>query len=255
MAKKIAISNQKGGVGKTTTALAIAAGLIKREYRVLMVDCDPQRNTSHVYKAATEDGQPTLYDIFMAGDEYKASDCIQHTDYGDIIANDESLKTIDQTIAAGPKAYFILKKALAEIEDQYDFILFDTPPHVGLMLGNALTATDSLIIPVSCDAFSAQGLLDFYGTVNDYRDVNPGLEIMGIVIVRYKNQTNLSKDIEANLLPKLAEQMGTALFETRIRESVKCQEAQSLQMSLFERANTSTSARDYRALIDEIFER
>lgn len=251
MAIKIAVANQKGGIGKTTTALALASGLIKRGYKVLLVDTDPQRNSSKVYRAKTLD-IATLYDIFFAG--FKAEECIQHTELGDVIASDELLKNADVEIKRSPKMYYYIKNALRGVEDNYDFIIFDTPPQTGILLGNVLMATQYVVCPVTCDMFGVQGILDFYNTVTEYmgEEGNENLSFLGILRVKFKGRQNLTKDIDENALPAFAKEMHTRVFETKIRESVKCQEAQTTMCSLFDYAPDCTSAIDYDALITEI---
>ena len=207
MAVKIALANRKGGVGKTTTALALAAGLIKKKKKVLMIDTDPQRNTTRVYQAETE-GVATLYDIIFAN--YKAEDVIQKTPYGDIIASDENLINADTQIKPGPGMYKYIKNAVKSIEKNYDFIIFDTPPHTGVLLGNVL------------------------------------------MMIKYKGRQSLTKDIEENILPSYAKSLNTKLFKTRIRESVKCMEAETLKQSIFDYAPNSTTAIDYDNLVKEI---
>lgn len=249
MAIKIGIANRKGGIGKSSTALALAAGLKRRGYKVLMIDTDPQRNTSNVYRAET-DGVATLYDIIFAG--YRAADCIQHTEYGDIIASDENLQSADTQIKPGPGMYKYIRNAVREVENQYDFIIYDTQPHAGILLGNVLMSCQHVIVPCTCDAFGIQGIMDFYDMIKEYQEDNEKLSIMGLLIIKYKGRQKLTQDIEENLLPAYAKQMGTKVFATRIRESVKCQEAQTMRESLFEYAPKSSTAIDYDALIDEI---
>ena len=250
MALKIAIANQKGGIGKTTTALALSDGLRKRGQKVLLIDTDPQRNSTHVYGAQT-DGVATLYDIIFAG--YTAEQCIQRTDYGDIIASDEQLQNADAQVKPSPRMYKHIKTALKKVEDIYDYIIFDTPPRTGILLGNTLEAADQIITPITCDIFGIQGLLDFYETVKEYQDDNEELRILGLLKVKYKGKQNLTREVET-LLDEYARQMDTKVFRTAIRESVKCQEAQTLRKSIFDYAPTSTTAIDYNALIDEIVE-
>ena len=252
MAISISCSNSKGGIGKTSTALALAAGLKDRGYSVLMVDTNPQRHATIVYKAETE-GVATLYDIMFGG--YKAADCIQHTEYGDIIASDPGLRTADTQIKPGPGMYKYIKNALKKVEDDYDFIIFDTQPHEGVVLGNVLMYSQYLIIPCTCDSFGIQGLTDFYETIMEYQEDNENLSILGILIIKYKGRQTLTKDIEEETLPEFAKQMHTKVFKTRIRESVKCQEAQTLRMSIFDYAPNSTTALDYDALISEILKK
>ena len=249
MAIKIGIANRKGGIGKSSTALALAAGLKKRGFKVLMIDTDPQRNTTNVYKAKTE-GVATLYDIIFAG--YKAADCIQHTEYGDIIASDENLQSADTQIKPSPAMYKYIRNAVREIEQEYDFIIYDTMPHAGILLGNVLMNCQYVICPVTCDAFGIQGIMDFYETIKEYQEDNEQLSILGLLIIKYKGRQSLTKDLEENLLPSYATQMNTKVFETRIRESVKCQEAQTLRISLFDYAPNCTTAIDYDAFIEEI---
>lgn len=249
MAIKIGIANRKGGIGKSSTALALAAGLQNRGYKVLMIDTDPQRNTTNVYKAKT-DGVATLYDIIFAG--YSAEDCIQHTEYGDIIASDENLQNADTQVKPGPTMYKYIRKAVREIDDKYDFIIYDTQPHAGILLGNVLMSCEHVIVPVTCDAFGIQGITDFYETIAEYQEDNEDLSILGLLIIKYKGRQNLTQDIEENLLPEYAKQMHTKVFTTRIRESVKCQEAQTMRQSIFSYAPNCTTAVDYNELIDEI---
>ena len=251
MAIKIGTVNLKGGIGKSSTALALSSGLQKRGYRVLMIDTDPQRNTSKVYKAQIE-GVPTLYDIIFA--KYKASDCIQHTEYGDIIASDENLSNADTQIKPGPGMYKYIKNAIKEIDDEYDFIIFDTQPHAGILLGNVLMACQHVIIPCTCDAFGVQGIADLHELIKEYQEDNEQLKCLGLLIIKYKGRLTLTRDIEDNLLPEYAKQMGTKVFNTKIRESVKCQEAQTMRTSIFDYAPTCTTAIDYNSLIDEILE-
>lgn len=249
MAIKIGIANRKGGIGKSSTALALAAGLQNKGYKVLMIDTDPQRNTTNVYKAQT-DGVATLYDIIFAG--YKATDCIQHTAYGDIIASDENLQNADTMVKPGPSMYKYIKNAIRQVESDYDFIIYDTQPHAGILLGNVLMSCQYVITPVTCDAFGIQGIMDFYETIKEYQEDNEQLSILGLLIIKYKGRQSLTKDIEENLLPEYAKQMDTKVFNTKIRESVKCQEAQTMRQSIFDYAPNCTTAVDYNSLVDEI---
>ena len=249
MAVKIAVANRKGGIGKSSTALALSAGLKRRGYKVLMIDTDPQRNTTNVYKALT-DGVATLYDIIFAG--FKAADCIQHTEYGDIIASDENLKSADTQIKPSPGMYKYIRNAVKEVEGSYDFIIYDTQPHAGILLGNVLMSCQYVITPCTCDAFGIQGIMDFYEMIKEYQEDNEQLSILGLLIIKYKGRQSLTKDIEENLLPEYAQKMNTKVFNTRIRESVKCQEAQTMRKSIFDYSPDCTTAIDYNTLIDEI---
>lgn len=248
MAIKIAIANRKGGIGKSTTALALTAELKNLGKKVLLIDADPQRSSTNVCRAHTEDSA-TLYDIFFS--KYTATDCIQHTDYCDVIASDELLQTADSSIKPGPGMYKYIAKATKEIEDVYDYIIYDTPPQTGILLGNVLIACQYVIIPATLDLFGIQGVLEFYNTITEYKEENDELKVLGLLIIKYKGRQNLTKDLEVSL-KTYASQMDTKIFDTRIRESVKCQEAQTMQESIFEYAPNCTTAIDYKALTQEI---
>ena len=148
--------------------------------------------------------------------------------------------------------YKYIRNAIREIEESYDFIVFDTPPHTGILLGNVLMASQYVIIPCTCDIFGVQGMTDFYETIREYQDENISLAILGLLLIKYKGRQNLTKDIEENLLPDYAAKMHTKVFKTRIRESVKCQEAQTMRESIFDYAPDCSTAIDYNELISEI---
>lgn len=249
MAIKIALTNQKGRVGKTTTSLNLADQLLLRGYRVLFVDCDPQHNSTDVYGAET-DNVPTMYDIFDSG--ITADKCIQHTKFGDIVPNDSLLMNIDGRMAPSPMMYKYLKKALEPVEDNYDFIIFDTPPVMGVLLGNCLMITDYIIIPIECDAFSVRGLDDIYKTICTYKDDNHGLRILGLLKIKYKGNQLLTKNMEGGTLPVFVEGIGTKIFDTAIRESVKVREANSLHKRLSQYSPKCNSAIDYSNFCDEV---
>lgn len=249
MAYKIAIANIKGGIGKTTTAVNLADQLQKRDKRVLTVDMDPQRNTTTVYGAKTE-GTATVYDIFFA--DYTAEQCIQHTSFGDIIPNDSELKNADSSVRTGPAMYKFIKKTLAAVESSYDYIIFDTPPHNGVLLGNVLMACNGVIIPIECDLFGVQGLKDLYSTLTEFAEDNEGLRVLGILKVKYKQKQRLTRNLEDNALPKNAAEMNTKVFNTAIRESVKCREAMIARVPLSEFAPNSTVEQDYSKFTDEV---
>lgn len=249
MAITIAVASQKGGIGKTTTALAIADNLIKRGKKVLFIDTDPQRNSSSVYKAKIDD-QDTLYDIFMAQD-LDPKECIQTTEYGDIISSDPLLQDADDRIPHDVRRYKYLKKAIDAVQKKYDYIIIDTPPRTGVLLTNVLVATSYVIVPVTCDYFGVQGLMDFFETVKIIKEENEKLKILGLLKIRYKGRQNLTKEIEDYILPDAAKQMKSKVFDTAIRESVKCQEAQSTKTPLFTYSPSCTTAVDYDEFVEK----
>lgn len=246
MAEIIAIANQKGGIGKTTTALALADMLNMSGKKTLYVDLDPQCNGTHNYRAKV-DGVGTLYDLLINGD----TDCIQTTDRGDIIAGDPLLKDAGKMID-GASANFRLKKGLETIKSDYLYVILDTPPALSILLTNALTAADRVIIPLITDLFGLQGLTQLHDTIAEVIEfTNPKLTVDGLLLVKYNERTNLTKEI-SEYLPQYTKLMNTKIYETKIRESVKTQEAQTARESLFTWAPTSTTATDYRNLLQEV---
>lgn len=247
--KIIAICNQKGGIGKTTTATNLAFGLQKRGKRILLVDCDPQRNSSDTYRADLSDGAPTLADLLYANDP--AESCIQHTEYGDILVADRLLEDADKYLK-GVSGYYRLRNRLREVENQYDHIIIDTPPALNLLLQNALIAAEGVIVPISCGKYSLQGLSDFWGTVKDIQaQPNPDLTILGILLVRYKKRSKLTREI-VDGLPGVTKMLNTTLFDSRIRENIDVEEAQARRMPILEWNSKCAASVDYSSLIDEL---
>lgn len=249
MAITIAFANIKGGVGKSVSAIITSTILSDRGYKVLLVDCDPQRNSSAAFKCRT-DGVPTLYDIMFSG--YAAERCIQHTELGDCIASDQELTNIDSMLKPGPGMYKHLKKSLTNVEKEYDFIIFDTPPVRGALLGNVLYYVKNVCVPLkSGDLFCAQGLLDMASVVEEFQEDNEGLKIIGLLKVLYKKQQKLTKEVDVSL-EQYAKKMHTKVFKTTIRESVRCQEAIMLREKISTYAPKSTVAKDYNDFVDEL---
>ena len=247
--KTITVCNQKGGVGKTTTSTALAAGLMLRGRKVLLIDCDPQGNSTDTYRASMAEGSPTLADLLFS--DVPADQCVQHTETGDILAADQLLRHPERFLE-GLAAFFRMKQRLAPLMGNYDHIIIDTPPNVSLLLQNALIASDGVIVPVTCDRYSLKGMTQFSQTLLDIKTQgNSALRILGLLLVRYDGRTKLTKEALSGI-PAVAEELGTDLFDTYIRESVKAREAQATRSTLFDWAPESTTAQDYNAFIDEL---
>lgn len=245
----IAVSNQKGGIGKTTTATNLAYGLSMRGKRVLLVDCDPQCNSSKTYRAELKDGSPTLADLLFTNEP--ARECVQHTEFGDILASDRALDEAE-TRLKGFGRFFRLKNRLAELSEDYDQIILDTPPALNLLLQNALIAAEGVIVPILSDSFSVDGLNDFYQTVLDVKSQpNPALEILGLLLVRYDKRSVLNKEV-AYAMPKVAGMLNTVAFESKIRHTIAVPESQVERMPIFKYNPKCTAALDYDALITEM---
>lgn len=239
----LVVANQKGGCGKSTTAHAIAAGLTKRGYRVLSLDLDGQRNLTHTAQAAAGE----LGSMELLTGAARAEQTIQATpESGDIIAasphlNGDAIESPD-----------VLKRALTPVRARYDFIVIDTPPALGMLTINALTAADGVIIPAGADAYSIQGIADLNATIETVKArSNPNLHIAGILLTRYSWRAILSRDLAA-VIAETAAALNTKVFDTRIREGVAIREAQAMQQSVFSYAPRSNPAKDYTAFLDEV---
>lgn len=247
MAHIYTVTNQKGGAGKTTTVHAIGAGLSLKGYKTLFVDLDPQGNLSYITGAAR--GGASSYDVIMG--RISPSEAVQHTESGDIIPSAKALSGADTYITDTGKEYR-LREALESIQGLYDFILIDTPPMLGILTINALTASEKVIIPAQAEILSLQGIEQLSDTINPVRKYcNPKLEIEGIVLTRFRPRSVLAKEIRT-LAGQLAEKMGTKVFETAIRDTVSIMESQMVQRTIYSYAPRATAAQDYKALVDEI---
>ena len=245
--KTIAIINQKGGVGKSTTAAQLASGLSLKGYKTLSIDLDAQGNLTYSFGAST-DGATALG--VLTG-EVKTADAIQHTEQGDIIPANKALSGADAFISDTGKEYR-LKEALEHISGQYDYCIIDTPPALGILTVNALTACDSVVIPAQADIYSLQGIEQLAETIKPVKKYcNPALTIEGILLTRYSPRSVLSRDI-ADLAGQLAEKLGTKLITATIREAVAVKEAQINQQSLYTYAPKAKVTEDYTAFVAEI---
>lgn len=249
MAKVIAITNQKGGIGKTTTAVSLATGLQRIGKKTLLIDTDGQCNSTDTYRAVVED-TATLYDLLLENESLES--CIQHTKLGDIIAGDPLMRDAEQRFPTDNSRGFLLREKCDKARDVYDYIIIDTPPADGIILANVLTFADGVIIPVTCDRYSLSGLERLSQTIASTKKyTNPGLTIMGIVLIKYAERLNISKEIKNGLQP-IAEQLGTKVYDVVIRESVACRESQGARQSIFEYAPECTTAQDYLELCKEL---
>lgn len=246
--KIIAVINQKGGVGKSTTAEALTAGLLLKGYTCLAIDLDAQGNLSYTAGAKTE-GVPTVLEVLTG--EATAREAIQHLQGGDVIAANKALAGADAFINSTGKEYK-LKEALEELQEEYQYIIIDTPPALGILTVNALTACNSIIIPAQADIYSLQGIEKLAETIKPVKKYcNPSIYIEGILLTRYSPRSVLSRDV-AEIAAKLAEKMGTKVFKTTIREAIAVKEAQISQQSLFDYAPKAKVSDDYRAFIEEL---
>lgn len=242
----IAIINRKGGVGKTATAQALGAGLIKKGCKVLYVDLDSQTNLTYGLEA--DAGGLSSMDVLEG--KAKAQDAVQHTAQGDIIPASEDLAGADAVIKDTGKEYR-LKEALEDLAGSYDYAIIDTPAALGTLTINALTAAQSVIIPVQADIYSLQGIGQLSQTIEAVKKYcNPALYIRGILTTRYNGRAIISKDMLSNL-EEAAGQLKTILYRTPIRECISIKEAQASQQDIYSYAPRSNAAKDYSAFVEE----
>ena len=238
MAVTIALSNQKGGVGKTTSAYVIATALKEMGYRVLAVDMDPQGNLSFSLGADTESA--TIYDVLKG--ELKPRYAVQKSTLVDVIPSNILLSSIELEFT-GVRREFLLKEALDSLKGLYDYILIDSPPALGILTVNAFTAADYVLVPMLSDIFSLQGITQLEETIRRVRNY-----------CKHNPRTRFSKEVEGTLR-MVAEDLQMPVLETFIRESVALREAQSLQCSVLEYAPDCNAVRDYGSLIQELMQR
>jgi chromosome partitioning protein len=244
---KMSITNQKGGVAKTTTAHALGAGLRRRGHTVLLVDLDPQANLS--YAVGVKDVSAGVLEVLT--ERIPPKEAIYHSEQGDIIPAASSLAAADKTLKETGKE-FKLREALEQIESGYDYIVIDTPPSLGILTVNALTAADTVIIPAQADDFSLQGISELYGTICTIRRyTNPKLKISGVLLTRHNARSVISRDM-TEAMKQTAESIGAKLYNTCIRECTALKEAQAMQRDIYDYAPKSNAATDYAAFVDEV---
>lgn len=244
---KIAVINQKGGVGKSTTALAIGAGLLLKGKRVLFIDLDAQGNLSYTLQARTQ-GYNAM-GVLQRPETITAE--IQHTEQGDIIASSPALTGADTVITETGKEYR-LREALERCSGNYDYCIIDTPPALGILTVNALTACNGVIIPAQADIYSLQGISQLNSTIQTVKKYcNPKLEIMGIVLTRYNARSIISREV-AEMIAETALQLDTKVYSTKIRECTALKEAQAVKRDIYRYAPRSNATADYTALVAEI---
>jgi len=246
----LAIANQKGGVGKTTTAINFGAGLGALERRVLLVDCDPQGNATRGLGArATE---PHLYHALTG--EVPASEAIRPSGFPnlDLVPSQRDLVGIEVELVGEAGWETRLKGVLAEVSDRYDTILLDCPPSLGHLTVNALTAADGVLVPLQCEYFALEGISELLATVRRVQaGLNPRLQIAGILLTMYDDRTNLSKDVAEEIRSHFAGKV----FDTVVPRNIRLAEAPSHGLPIFQYDIKSRGADAYLALAREYLRR
>ena len=244
----ITISNQKGGVGKTTTAHALLTGLANMGYKVLALDADPQTNLTYT-TGINMDDTPDLYNLLKKQASFL--EVVQQVKPGfDIIPGSLDLAGADMEFTAAGREYMI-REALEPVKEKYDFCIIDTPPTLGILTVNALTASYKIIVPMAADVYSLQGLSQLQGMVENVKKYcNPGLTIDGLLLTKYSDRAIINRNLKDSL-QQTAAQLHTRLYKTTIREAVAVKEIQFLQSDIFTEYPKAKVTEDYKQFIKE----
>ncbi len=248
MAKVIAVTNQKGGVGKTATCSALCGGLAQMEYRVLAVDLDPQGNLSFSLGAEAEDNY-TIYDVFKSNCDI--TEAVQKCAVCDVIPSNILLSGTELELTGVGREY-ILREQLELIRNDYDYIILDTPPALSVLTINAYTASDELVIPMLCEILSLQGIAQLKQTIFAVqRYYNKDLKVKGILLNKYNPRYMLTQEVE-DLAQMIAKQLDTKIFESKISASICIAEAPAHGVSVMTYSPKSKAVKEYADFIGEL---
>ena len=255
MGRIIAIANQKGGVGKTTTTINLAAALAEKGKKVLVVDTDPQGNTTSGFGLDRSQIENTVYQLMI--DECKIEDAIiknvlEDLPGLDILPANVDLAAVEVELMDVDDKEFILQKALGEVKDQYDFIVIDCPPSLSMLTVNSMTSASTVLVPIQCEYYALEGLSQLIHTVNLVKDrLNPELEMEGVVFTMFDSRTNLSLQVVENVKENIDEHV----YKTIIPRNIRLAEAPSYGIPITMYEPKSAGAEAYRLLAQEIIER
>lgn len=252
MGRIIAIANQKGGVGKTTTSINLSASLAAKGKKVLVIDTDPQGNTTSGLGIDKNNLENTLYELILGDCSVRdclISDVIENVD---VIPSNINLAASEIELIGVDKKEFILKNEVDYIKDKYDFIMIDCPPSLNLLTINAMTTADSVLVPIQCEYYALEGLSQLIHTVNLVKErLNPGLDLEGVLFTMYDSRTNLSMQVVENVKANLK----ANVYETMIPRNIRLAEAPSYGMPINLYDAKSAGAEAYMNLADEIIGR
>ena len=251
MSRVFAIANQKGGVGKTTTAINLAASLAANAFRVLVIDSDPQGNATTGLGVAKDPDRPSLYQVLLG--DVPARDAIQATELEGLhlISADKNLVGADLELVDIPNREFRLRERIADIREEYRFVLIDCPPALDLLTLNALIAADSVLVPIQCEFFALEGVSELMDTIDRIRDsFQHPLQVEGILLTMYDDRTNLTRQVAADL----REFFGDQVFRTVIPRSIRLAEAPSFGKPILGYDPRSRGAESYIRLAKEVLD-
>ena len=249
MGKVIAIANQKGGVGKTTTSINLSASLAVKGKKVLVIDTDPQGNTTSGFGIDKNELENTIYELMLG--ECSIQDCILKDVIKNvsIIPSNVNLAAAEIELIGVDKKEFILKGEVDWVKDKYDFIIIDCPPSLNTLTINALTTADSVLVPIQCEYYALEGLSQLIHTVNLVKErLNPELDMEGVVFTMYDSRTNLSMQVVENV----KEHLNQNIYKTMIPRNIRLAEAPSYGMPIHMYDPKSAGAEIYMSLADEV---
>lgn len=250
MAKTVAIVNQKGGVGKTTTCVNLAAALQALGKRVLVCDFDPQGNATSGFGVDKTTLNPSIYEVLINGAPIQKA--VVSTNWGDVIGSNKSLAGATVELIGMPDRENLLKKALAQVDASYDYIFIDCPPSLELLTLNALCAAQAILVPVQCEYYALEGLSDLLTTVRIVkRSLNPQLELMGVILTMYDGRTNLSMQVAE----EVKRHFPGKVYASVIPRNVRLSEAPSHGKPVMAYDPWSRGTDAYKALAEEIVSR
>lgn len=252
MERIIVIANQKGGVGKTTTSINLSASLAELDQKVLIVDMDPQGNTTSGLGIDKDDVENTVYELLLG--ECSIEEAILETEYENlkILPSNINLAAAEIELVGTDEKEFILKKALDSVKEAYDFILIDCPPSLSMLTINAMCAANTVLVPIQCEYYALEGLSQLMHTIELVKGrLNPELEIEGVVFTMYDARTNLSLQV----VESVKNSLNQAIYKTIIPRNIRLAEAPSHGMPITRYDAKSTGAESYRMLAEEVIHR